>query len=125
MQNAQAIPEPTQDQVNSAAAAVVAVNEPVFGRQRFRTLNTKCAAAFYELAKRHFFVNGNKRIATYFLLHLCEVNGNMLRVSPKRLAAFAERVAASRPIERERILRISSAFIRRHRIQLSAWRPKR
>ena len=115
------IPPPTEDQVAAAAAAVVAVNEPVFGKPRFRTLNTRCAAAFYELSKRHFFVNGNKRIATYFLLHLLEINGKMLRVSPKRLAVFAERVAASHPVEREHTLNISAAFIRRHRVELAVW----
>jgi death-on-curing family protein len=117
------IPVPTEDQVTAAAAAVVAVNEPVFGKPRFRTLNTKCAAAFYELSKRHFFVNGNKRVATFFLLHLLEINGQMLRVSPKRLATFAERVAASHPVERERLVGIAVSFIRRHRVELTVWRP--
>jgi death-on-curing family protein len=119
---AEPIPIPSTHQIAAAAAAIVAVNEPVFGRQRFRSLHTKCAAAFYELAKRHFFVNGNKRIATYFLLHLLELNGYMLRVVPERLALFVERVAASRVAERERILTTTAAFVRRHVVELSAWR---
>jgi len=115
------IPLPDRERAAAAASAIVAINEPVFGRQRYRSLNTKCAAAFYELCKRHFFVNGNKRIATYFLLHLLEIHEWMLSVRPQTLADFAERVSASDPSDRDIRLREIAAFIRRHVAPLEEW----
>ena len=53
---AEPIPTPSTEQIAAAAAAIEALNEPVFGRQRFRSIYTRVAAAFYDLAKRHFFV---------------------------------------------------------------------
>lgn len=116
------IPEPTTEQANRAASTVVSANEPLFGKERFESLNKKCAFAFYELCKQHFFVNGNKRIATYFLLRLLEIHGWMLEVDPKDLARFAEWVAASNPQDRESLLKKITVYIAENRVTLESWR---
>lgn len=98
------IPFPTEDRISRAGGLVAAANEPVFGFDRFETLNQKVAYVFYELVKQHFFVNGNKRIATYFLLLLLEIHSYSLTMRADLLADFAEWVAASDPARRSAVL---------------------
>lgn len=116
--NRSGLPEPFDpppaSEVARAAATVVSANERVFGRQRFRALIPKCAFAFYEICKQHFFFTANKRIATFFLLHLLERHGLTLNMDRKALARFAERVAASHARDRQEVIRKAAAVIRKH-----------
>jgi len=105
---------PAASEVAGAAATIVGANEPVYGRQRFRALIPKCAFAFYELCKQHFFFTANKRIATFFLLHLLERHGLTLDMNRRALARFAERVAASHARDRQDVIRNAAAVIRKH-----------
>lgn len=107
------IPDPSDLQAEKAAATVIAINESVFGVERFPTLSLKCAAAFYELVKQHFFVNGNKRIAAFFLLDLLLLNSMWMPQDPG-LAGLAERVAKSRPRDREKMIKLVQKFIEDH-----------
>ncbi len=98
------IPIPSEDRVSAAAGLVASINEPVFGVYRLGTLTEKVGYLFYELAKQHIFVNGNKRIATYFLLRMLEMHGFSLNIQPDSLANFAEWVAGTRPEDRNAVL---------------------
>lgn len=102
---AEPIPFPTVPQFRHAASIVLAANEPVFGRYVYRDLVAKVSYVFYELIKQHVFFNGNKRIATYFLLYLLEVHGYMLETDRDVLATFALKVADSDPGERDKVMR--------------------
>ena len=99
-------PTPRSDDVYRAAGAVEAINQPVFGRQRYRSLAAKLAALVYELCKQHFFVNGNKRIAYFFLLYALILNGRMIDIDTfEERAELMEHVADSDPRDRKKVLR--------------------
>lgn len=108
------IPVPTNLRAEKAAATVIAINESVFGIERFPTLSLKCAAVFYELAKQHFFVNGNKRIAAFFLLDLLLLNSMWIPFQDQGLTDLAERVAKSQPEDREKTMKLVQKFIEDH-----------
>ncbi|HSY52501.1 MAG TPA: type II toxin-antitoxin system death-on-curing family toxin [Thermoanaerobaculia bacterium] len=83
----------------------------------------KVSAVFYELIKQHIFFNGNKRIATYFLLHLLALNGYMLDVDePEELAEFAKRVATSNARDRERELEYINKQVQADLVATEAWK---
>jgi death-on-curing family protein len=107
------------EDVYRAASAVMAINEPVFGRPRYRSLNEKLAALVYELCKQHFFLNGNKRIAYFFLIYVLVLNERMIEVSTfEEKALVMEWVADSDPRDRKRILRELTELIRTHSLAL-------
>lgn len=100
------IPTPRIEDVYRAASAVEAINQPIFGRRRYRSLAAKLAALVYELCKQHFFINGNKRIAYFFLLYALILNGRMIDIDTfEERAELMERVADSDPRDRKRVLR--------------------
>lgn len=119
---AEPIPIPTADQVERAAAIVVSANEPVFGRYRYRDLVGKVSYVFYELVKQHVFFNGNKRIATFFLLYLLEVHGYMLETDAVALAEFAREVAQSDPAQRQKVLKRIKTRIARDTATIEDWK---
>lgn len=119
---AEPIPEPTDQQVERAGAIVLNANEAVYGRYPYRALTAKAAYVFYELIKQHVFLNGNKRIATYFLLHLLEVHGYMLGEHPATLAKWALEVAESDPRDRERVMAKTRRRIDEALEDLEKWR---
>jgi death-on-curing family protein len=99
----------------------MAINEPVFGRPRYRSLNEKLAALVYELCKQHFFLNGNKRIAYFFLIYVLRLNERRIEVSTfEEKARVMERVADSDPRDRKRVLRELVELIRTHTRPLHA-----
>jgi death-on-curing family protein len=115
------IPPPHAEDVYRAASAVMAINEPVFGRPRYRSLKEKLAALVYELCKQHFFLNGNKRIAYFFLIYVLRLNERRIEVSTfEEKARVMERVADSDPKDRKRVLRELAELIRTHTRPLHA-----
>ena len=116
------IPFPTEEQFDRSASVVVSINQPVYGQDRYPALTEKVSAAFYELIKQHIFFNGNKRIATYFLLHLLAMNGYMLDVDePEDLAEFAKRVATSDARDRARELEHINKKVQADLVATEAW----
>lgn len=118
------IPIPTSQQIAHAASIVVTANEPVFGKYRYRDLLGKVGYVFYELIKQHVFFNGNKRIATFFLLYLLEAHGYMMETDRRELAEFARKVAESDPADREKVLRRIKNKIARDTTTLEAWKGR-
>lgn len=118
------IPTPTREQLSRAAGIVLSANEPYFGRFRYRDLLSKVGYVFYELVKQHLFMNGNKRIATYTMLHLIEIHGYMLETDRVNLAEFAEQVAKSLPADRDKVLRRINALLKRDTLTIEEYRYK-
>ncbi|MGH9456146.1 MAG: type II toxin-antitoxin system death-on-curing family toxin [Thermoanaerobaculia bacterium] len=98
------IPIPSDEQIQAAAACVERADASLFGEPQYPSFYLKCAVVLYEVAKQHFFVNGNKRIATFLLLFLLRLNQLTFRIGPSDLADFVEEVAKSNPANRERVL---------------------
>ena len=108
------IPWPTMEAAQAAAATALNVNASIFGKELYPGRNRKLAVLFYELAKRHFFVNGNKRIAVFFLLFVARMNN--LAVEGANLVKLAEDVAESDPAKRANVLRRISLILH-HRLK--------
>lgn len=115
------IPVPDAERIARAGGMVASVNEPVFGIERFEKLPDKVSYVYYELTKQHFFVNGNKRIATYFLLRLLEIHELTLNVAPDRLADLTEWVAASSPQDRDGVLRTIEKRVSKNLGPIEGW----
>ena len=96
-----------------AASTVAAINELVFGRRRYRTFSEKLAALAYELVKQHFFVNGNKRIAFFFLVYALVLNGKTIAIETSEARAdLMDYIAKSDPSDRQLIMKRVADVIR-------------
>lgn len=116
------IPFPDRERIARAAGIVVSANEPVFGRWRYHSLSGKASYVFYELIKQHVFFNGNKRIATYFLLHLLEQHDFILDMPPAALADLSVTVAESLAADREKVIKRTQRIITRNTMTIEAWK---
>ena len=64
-----------------------------FGFEQYPTLASKAAIIFYTVNKRHFFLNGNKRMSVACLIIFLLLNKKELTVSQAELTAKAEWLA--------------------------------
>lgn len=99
------IPIPSSEQIEGAAACVVRADNFVFGTDKYPGFYLKCSVVLYEVAKQHFFVNGNKRIATFLLLFLLRLNNLTFRIGQSELADLVESIAKSPPANRDTVLK--------------------
>lgn len=105
------IPRPSAEAIQYAASRIAAINRPIFGRVLHRSLAKKLAVAVYELCKQHFFLNGNKRIAYFFLRFLLLLNDRKLRAGLQRRADLLKWIAESDPKRREQVIRSIVRFL--------------
>lgn len=76
------------------------------GKDLYDTLFDKAAALLYSLIKNHPFPNGNKRIATIFLMVFMEINSYRIKMEKSvDLAELVISVANSNPSDREEIIK--------------------
>ena len=109
------IPWPNYESAIRAADSIASINEPVFGRRRYRSLSAKLAALVYELCKQHFFLHGNKRIAYFFLLYALTLNRKQVDIPTfEERAALMEAIADSDPAQRKYVLRQIRTFLDRN-----------
>ena len=94
------------------ASALGAVMQTFDGIEVYPGLEQKAAHLLYFLVKNHAFVDGNKRIAAALFLWFLEKNGALYepggrrRVSDAALVALTLLIAASKPQEKDVIVRI-------------------
>lgn len=94
------------------ASALGAVMQTFGGEDLYPGLEEKAAQLLYLLVKNHAFVDGNKRIAAALFLWFLERNGALHRadgtprISDGALVALTLMIAASRPQEKEVLVRI-------------------
>jgi prophage maintenance system killer protein len=97
---------------NSLAGALGAIMQTFGGEDLYPGFEDKAAHLLYFLVKNHAFVDGNKRIAAALFLWFLERNGALLkddgtpRVSNATLVALTLMIAASRPDEKDVLVRI-------------------
>ena len=67
----------------------------------------------YELVKQHFFVNGNKRIAFFFLVYTLVLNGKTIAIPTSEARAdLMDSIARSDPSDRQLIMKRVADIIR-------------
>ncbi|AKG54007.1 putative DNA-binding protein [Dehalogenimonas sp. WBC-2] len=94
------------------ASALGAIMQTAGGEDVYPSLEEKAAHLLYFLVKNHAFVDGNKRIAAALFLWFLEINGALRtpdgepRISNASLVAITLMIAASRPVEKEVLVRI-------------------
>lgn len=86
--------------------AILANPRQTFNQQElYPTLPAKAAILYYSLIKGHPFENGNKRIATSSLLVFLHINKKWLNCSKNELENKAIKVASSKAVEKDKILK--------------------
>lgn len=97
---------------NGLESALGAVVQTFDGEDLYPALEEKAAQLLYLLVKNHAFVDGNKRIAAVLFLWFLDRNGALHhadgtpRVSDGALVALTLMIAASRPQEKDVLVRI-------------------
>lgn len=82
------------------------------GKELYPTVEEKAAHLLYFVTKNHSFVNGNKRIAALLFIYFLEQNGLLFqpqgnrRIDDAALVALTLMIAASKPQERDVMIRI-------------------
>jgi prophage maintenance system killer protein len=84
------------------------------GHPLYRGLVAKASMLFYLMVKNHPFQNGNKRIAITTLLVFLSMNGKWLRVRIKNFYDFSNSVSASKPKDKDQMIKKIKKFIRNH-----------
>jgi death-on-curing family protein len=96
----------------SLASALGAIMQTFDGKELYPSLEEKAANLLYLLVKNHAFVDGNKRIAAALFLWFLERNGVLVGtsgeplISNATLVAVTLMIAASRPEEKETLVRV-------------------
>jgi prophage maintenance system killer protein len=90
---------------------LAAINQYVFDKEVYKTIEEKAAYLLYFLIKDHPFVDGCKRIAATLFLEFLNRNNKLIRngeliISNKTLVAITLLTAESLPDEMETIIRI-------------------
>ena len=81
------------------------------GKFAYPELHNQAAVLFYEIAKQHPFLNGNKRIACVSLMAFLALNDKWLKTDWKKLYDIAVTVAGSKTENRDGVLNLLSDFI--------------
>lgn len=74
--------------------AIDAVRYPVYGIDRYPSIEEKACALAHAVIRSHVFVDGNKRTGTAVLLQMLELNGRTLQVTEDDLVETIESLAA-------------------------------
>lgn len=100
----------------SLKGIIGAVNQSFDGQELYPTLEDKAANLLYFIVKDHAFTDGNKRIGAAIFLYYLEKNNALYdqgvkRIDDKSLVALTILTAASKPDEKELIVRLIMQFI--------------
>ena len=84
---------------NSFGYLLSAPNQEVFGIERYPNIFRKAAAYLFYIIKDHVFCDGNKRTGMVAAFTFLDINGIEIsnKVSQKRIANYAERIAGCKP----------------------------
>lgn len=92
--------------------SALAVPQQTFGGiELYPTITKKASTLFYSLIKNHPFQNGNKRIAVMTLLVYLGINNKWLNIDPYEFYKLAIKVAASKPEQKEKIIKLIEKII--------------
>ncbi len=93
-------------------SSLSAVNQTFGGRDLYPTVESKAAHLLYFVTKNHSFVDGNKRIAAALFICFLQKNRLLLRKDGAKrnddnaLVALTLLVAASRPADKENVVKV-------------------
>lgn len=101
-----------QEKDESFKSSIGAIYQTFGGRDVYSTVEEKSAHLLYFITKNHSFVDGNKRIAA--ALFICFLQGNGLlfrkdgnkRIDDNTLVALTLMIAASKPSEKDTIIKV-------------------
>ena len=93
------------------AALLGNLDQSVFGKPAYPTVEAKAAHLLYFVIKNHPFADGNKRIGSFLFVELPHRNGRLVRdgeavINDIGLAALALLVAESAPKDKELMIRL-------------------
>lgn len=92
------------------------------GEELYPSLEQKAAMLLYLVVKNHSFIDGNKRIAAALFLHFLDKNQILYHLSGSRgiseegLAALTLLIAASKPEEKDTMLKIIITILNRSQL---------
>ncbi|MRS04227.1 Fic/DOC family protein [bacterium] len=97
---------------NSFKSSIGAIYQTFDGKDLYPTLEEKAAHLLYFVTKNHSFVDGNKRIAAAMFISFLHKNKLLLRkdgskrIDDNALAALTLMVAASKPSEKDKLIKV-------------------
>jgi len=97
---------------NSFKSSIGAIYQTFDGKDLYPTLEEKAAHLLYFVTKNHSFVDGNKRIAAALFISFLHKNKILLRkdgskrIDNNALAALTLMVAASKPSEKDKLIKV-------------------
>lgn len=97
---------------NSFKSSIGAIYQTFDGKDLYPTLEEKAAHLLYFVTKNHSFVDGNKRIAAAMFISFLHKNRILLRkdgskrIDDNALAALTLMVAASKPSEKDKLIKV-------------------
>lgn len=100
------IPDYSTRDTNLLESALAAPRQTFNQKLLYPTLPKQAAILFYSLIKNHPFPNGNKRVAVIALLAFLSLNNKWITIEPLKLYELAYLVSESKPINRDKILKL-------------------
>ena len=97
---------------NSFKSSIGAIYQTFDGKDLYPIIEEKAAHLLYFVTKNHSFVDGNKRIAAALFISFLHKNKILLRkdrskrIDDNALAALTLMVAASRPSEKDKLIKV-------------------
>jgi prophage maintenance system killer protein len=107
-----------QERDQSFKSSLGAVYQSFAGKDVYRTVEEKAAHLLYFVTKNHSFVDGNKRIAAALFVCFLQKNRLLLRkdgakrIDDGALAALTLMVAASKPAEKDMMIKVILNLLR-------------
>ena len=101
-----------QEKDKSFQGSMGAIYQTFAGKELYPTIEDKAAHLLYFITKNHSFVDGNKRVAAALFVCFLQRNGILLhkdgnkRIDDNALVALTLMIAASRPSEREIMIKV-------------------
>ena len=101
-----------QEKDKSFQGSIGAIYQTIDGEDVYPTAEEKAAHLLYFVTKNHSFVDGNKRIAAGLFVCFLQKNGILLgkdgdkRIDDNALVALTLMIAASRPSEKEIMIKV-------------------
>ena len=101
-----------QEKDKSFQGSIGAIYQTFAGKELYPTIEEKTAHLLYFVTKNHSFVDGNKRIAAALFVCFLQRNGILLhkdgskRIDDNALVALTLMIAASRPSEKEIMIKV-------------------
>lgn len=101
----------------SFRSSVATIYQSFAGNDLYPTLEDKASALLYFIVKNHSFIDGNKRIGATIFLYFLEKNNSLYkngreRINNDALATLTILVAASRPEDKDGIMKLIKTIIK-------------